>query len=135
MVTGNLARKNDPAHLFVDPATADGASSGLRMPSLVSCNNVFTVDQADIITTLGHLSDALAQHFNDCVKAALGLSVVGAIPRMPAGRSSEALGWIVHLESASSVAEAFRSVRTAVTFGEAAQALLVTLCAPPVGDR
>src|SRR4051794_6026381 len=55
MVTGNLARRNDAAHLYVDPATADGASSGLRAPSLVSCNNLFTVDQEDIVNTPGHL--------------------------------------------------------------------------------
>ncbi|MGB7161546.1 MAG: polysaccharide biosynthesis tyrosine autokinase [Tepidisphaeraceae bacterium] len=53
----------------------------------------------------------------DEVKAALGLSVVGAIPHMASGRTSEARGWVVHLESASPVAEAYRSVRTAVTFG------------------
>jgi mRNA interferase MazF len=73
MVTGNLARRNDPAHLFVDPATPDGASSGLRMPSLVSCNNLLTIDQEDIINTLGHLSDVLKQQLNDCLKAALEL--------------------------------------------------------------
>jgi mRNA-degrading endonuclease toxin of MazEF toxin-antitoxin module len=32
MVTGNLARRNDAAHVFVDPSTVDGASSGLRAP-------------------------------------------------------------------------------------------------------
>jgi mRNA interferase MazF len=73
MVTGNLARKNDPAHLFVDPATPDGGSSGLRMPSLVSCNNLFTVDQEDLISMLGHLSHTLEQQLNDCLKAALEL--------------------------------------------------------------
>jgi mRNA interferase MazF len=71
MVTGNLTRKNDPAHLFVDPATPDGASSGLRMPSLVSCNNLFTVDQEDILSTLGRLSNLHEQQLNDCLKAAL----------------------------------------------------------------
>jgi mRNA interferase MazF len=73
MVTGNLSRQNDPAHLFIDPATPDGASSGLRMPSLVSCNNLFTVDQEDIVKALGHLSDTLIQQLNDCLKAALDI--------------------------------------------------------------
>jgi mRNA interferase MazF len=73
MVTRNLARKNDPAHLFVGPATPDGASSGLRMQSLVSCNNIFTVDHEDLISTLGHLSDPLMWHRNDCLKAAFEL--------------------------------------------------------------
>jgi mRNA interferase MazF len=73
MVTGNLQRKNDPAHLFVDPTTPEGASSGLRAPSLVSCNNLLTIDQEDILKTLGRLSDVLKQELNDCLKAALDL--------------------------------------------------------------
>jgi hypothetical protein len=71
MVTGNLQRAADPAHLFVDPQTQDGASSGLRGPSLVSCNNLFTVDQEDVIRKLGHLSNVLKSKLNECLKAAL----------------------------------------------------------------
>jgi mRNA-degrading endonuclease toxin of MazEF toxin-antitoxin module len=56
MVTGNLARKNDPAHLFVDPATPE-----------------FTIDQEDIIKTLGRLSPVLEMKLDDCLKAALGM--------------------------------------------------------------
>jgi mRNA interferase MazF len=73
MVTGNLQRAQDAAHLFVDPNAPDGASSGLRAQSLVSCNNVFTLDQEDIVKTLGHLSDVLTQKLDDCLKAALAL--------------------------------------------------------------
>jgi len=73
MVTGNLQRRNDPAHLFVDPSDPDGASSGLRAASLVSCNNLFTIDQEDIVRTLGQLSDVLRIKLNDCLKAALAL--------------------------------------------------------------
>lgn len=65
------------------------------------------------------------------VKANLGLSVVGAIPRMPPAGSAEARGWAVHLESMSPVAEAYRSVRTAVTFAfdGNARSILVTSAA------
>jgi mRNA interferase MazF len=71
MVTGNLQRAADPAHLFIDPQTRDRASSGLRGPSLVSCNNLFTVDQEDAIRKLGHLSDVLKAKLKGCLKAAL----------------------------------------------------------------
>ncbi len=74
MVTGNLRRRGDAAHLFIDPADPDGASSGLSFPSLVSCNNLFTLDQVRVIRTLGHLSDVLKQRLDDCLKAALELS-------------------------------------------------------------
>jgi len=73
MVTGNLHRITDPAHLFVDPNAPAGASSGLRVPSLVSCNNLFTIDQTDIAKTLGRLSDVLIHQLNDCLKAAMGI--------------------------------------------------------------
>jgi mRNA interferase MazF len=73
MVTGNLTRKGDPSHLFIDPSNPQGASSGLRFPSLVSCNNLFTIDQSRIQQVLGRLSDALLRDLNDCVKAALDL--------------------------------------------------------------
>jgi mRNA interferase MazF len=53
MVTGNLQRRTDPAHLFVDPAASEGVSAGLRAPSLVSCTNLFTIDQEDVSKTLG----------------------------------------------------------------------------------
>jgi mRNA interferase MazF len=73
MVTGNLRRRGDPSHLYVDPGDPDGMSSGLAFPSLVSCNNLFTVEQASIIQIVGHLSDALQRQLIDCLKAALEL--------------------------------------------------------------
>ncbi len=73
MITGNLRRIGDPSHLLVDPSTPDGAGSGLNGRSLVSCNNVFTIDQTDIIRTLGRLPAAAMQKVNSCLKAALGI--------------------------------------------------------------
>src|SRR5260370_40230554 len=63
MITGNLRRRGDPSHLFIDPAVEP--SSGLRYPSLVSCNNLLMAEQADIRQTIGHLSDAGKQRLND----------------------------------------------------------------------
>src|SRR5690349_12543627 len=59
MVTGNLRRRGDPSHLYVDPNDAEGSSWGLSFPSLVSCNNLYTVSQANIQQIIGHLSDVL----------------------------------------------------------------------------
>jgi mRNA interferase MazF len=39
LITGNLRPAGDPSHFLVDPAAPDGAGSGLRGPSPVSCNN------------------------------------------------------------------------------------------------
>lgn len=71
MITGNLRRRGDPSHLFIDPVTEP--TTGLRYPSLVSCNNILTSEQTDIRQTLGHLSVALKQQLNNCLKAALEL--------------------------------------------------------------
>jgi mRNA interferase MazF len=73
MITGNTRRKGDPSHLYVDPNDPHGVSSGLSFPSLVSCNNQFTIEQGSILQVLGHLSDALKRQLGDCLKAALEL--------------------------------------------------------------
>ena len=73
MITGNLRRTGDPAHMLVDPTTPDGAGSGLNGASLVSCNNLYTIDQVAILRTLGRLSVAAMRKVDDCLKAALGL--------------------------------------------------------------
>ncbi len=74
MITGNLRRQGDPSHFLIDPFTPEGAASGLTGPSLVSCNNLYTVDQSCVLQILGHLADVLKQQLNDCLKAALDLT-------------------------------------------------------------
>jgi len=71
MISGNLSRLGDPSHLLIDPAQPDGASSGLTVPSLVSCNNLATIEKTDILRTIGRLSDVLSVQLNDCLRAAL----------------------------------------------------------------
>jgi mRNA-degrading endonuclease toxin of MazEF toxin-antitoxin module len=74
MVTGNTHLVNvEPTQFLIDPATADGASSGLSKPSAVKCENFATIPQTDILDVVGHLSDVLKQKLNDCLKAALEL--------------------------------------------------------------
>ena len=57
--------------ILVGPATPEGRSAGLSKLSAVKCENLFTVAQADIRRTAGHLTDALKRKLNDCLKAAL----------------------------------------------------------------
>jgi mRNA interferase MazF len=59
--------------MLIDPATADGAASGLHMRSLVTCENLLTIREELIHRVLGRLSDPLMQKVNDCLKAALAL--------------------------------------------------------------
>lgn len=74
MITGNLRLAGtEPTQFLIDPTTPEGTSSGLAQASAVKCENLMTVAQADILRTLGHLSDILTRKLNDCLKAALEL--------------------------------------------------------------
>jgi mRNA interferase MazF len=74
MISGNVRyAQAGPTQLLIDPATPDGQSSGLNYASAVKCNNLYTVDQRDIIATIGSLSPALMSRVDDCLKEALGL--------------------------------------------------------------
>jgi mRNA-degrading endonuclease toxin of MazEF toxin-antitoxin module len=73
-VTTNLRLvATEPTQFLVDPATTDGASSGLSAPSAVKCENLYTVSQTRIKRTPGHLSDALKKKLDASLKAALEL--------------------------------------------------------------
>jgi mRNA-degrading endonuclease toxin of MazEF toxin-antitoxin module len=73
-ITTNLKRvATEPTQFLIDPSTPEGQSAGLPQPSAVKCENLFTVSQAEIRRTLGHLSDVLKQKLDDCLKAALEL--------------------------------------------------------------
>ncbi len=73
MISGNLRRAGEATHCLIDPATSEGASSCLHGPSLVVCVNLYTMEQADVLRIVGHLSDVLLRKVNDCLKAALEL--------------------------------------------------------------
>jgi mRNA-degrading endonuclease toxin of MazEF toxin-antitoxin module len=74
MITGNTRLVGvEPTQFLIDPASVEGASSGLSYSSAVKCENLATIPQADIIDTIGHLSQALQQRLNDCLKAVLEL--------------------------------------------------------------
>jgi mRNA interferase MazF len=59
--------------LSVDISTIEGRQSGLRLPSIVQCENLLTVDKGFVIQTVGHLSKALMGQIDQCLKAALGI--------------------------------------------------------------
>jgi mRNA-degrading endonuclease toxin of MazEF toxin-antitoxin module len=73
-ITSNVSHINrEPTQFLIDPATPDGAMAGLQHPSAVKCENVFTISQARIRRTVGHLSDTLNAKLNECLKAAMEL--------------------------------------------------------------
>lgn len=69
------------------------------------------------------------------IKQALGVSVLGVVPAMPPGLTQTGRGMKVHVDPSSDVAEAYRTVRTAVYFGlpdENSKTILIT--SPSAGD-
>jgi capsular exopolysaccharide synthesis family protein len=69
------------------------------------------------------------------VQAIVGLPVLGVVPAMNGGRSAVARAMAVHLDPRSVVAEAYRTIRTAVFFGagnSGCKTILVT--SPEPGD-
>ena len=73
MITGNLKHATETS-VLVDPTLQQGKSSGLHGPSLVKCTNLYTIRQADVITTIGMLSTSLIGEVDNSLKVALGLS-------------------------------------------------------------
>lgn len=73
MISGNVGHAAEATQLLVDPATADGDSSGLHGPSVVKCCNLFTVAQADIRRIIGRFSETMMIRLEACLKSALDL--------------------------------------------------------------
>lgn len=48
--------------------------SGLKQTSVVSCENLLTVVQSDILRTIGHLPDVLMQRVDAALKESLALT-------------------------------------------------------------
>jgi mRNA interferase MazF len=73
MITGQTRRAPEPTQLLIDISNPDGSRSGLHKNSAVNCVNLFTLEQAKVRQTIGHLAPQLMQRVDDCLKAALGL--------------------------------------------------------------
>lgn len=59
--------------LEIDITTTEGQQTGLRLNSVVQCENLITYDQALILRVLGRLSASAMQQVDVCLKAALGI--------------------------------------------------------------
>jgi len=72
-ITTNLARAGEPTHPLIEASAIEGRHSGLLHDSLVSCNNLVTVELTRIHKVIGRLPATTMQRIDDCLKAALGL--------------------------------------------------------------
>jgi mRNA interferase MazF len=72
-ITSNLQRRGDKSHVLVETATPDGQQTGLLFDSLISCNNLATIETALIDKRIGTLAPATLQQVHIALKAALEL--------------------------------------------------------------
>jgi len=71
ITSSNRRMTGSPTHVPVDLATLEGRQTGLRIPSIVQCENLITIDQSFAIRALGSFSPALMRQVNIAIKAAL----------------------------------------------------------------
>ncbi len=72
-VTTTTHRRGEQTQLFIDPATPEGHATGLLRPSVVTCENLATIEQKLVQRAIGSLPPVLVQAINECLKASLGL--------------------------------------------------------------
>jgi capsular exopolysaccharide synthesis family protein len=68
------------------------------------------------------------------IQASLGLQVLGVVPEMVGAMSQSHRGMKVYMDPASDIAEAYRTVRTAMYFGLPEDARTVLVTSPSAGD-
>jgi mRNA-degrading endonuclease toxin of MazEF toxin-antitoxin module len=69
----SVTRAGSFTHVFVDPQTPDGQSTGLLHPSYIQCENLFTLDQHLILRGIGRVSVSVQARNDERLKAALEL--------------------------------------------------------------
>ena len=106
------------------PHKTAALGSAMILGLLLGCGLAFLRDWMD---------DRL--HSADDVRAGLGVKLLGVVPQMPTGISPAVAAQKVALDPASEVAEAYRTIRTALYFGapkDRSKTILVT--SPSAGD-
>jgi mRNA interferase MazF len=72
-VTTMLSRVGDKSHILIEVGTPEGRQTGLIHDSVISCNNLATIDERLIQKLKGTLAAKTVHEMNDCLKAALEL--------------------------------------------------------------
>lgn len=74
LITSSRHRRVGAAtQYFADISTPEGQQTGLRLNSVVQCENLITYDRSLILRVIGSFSTSAMQQIDDCLKAALGI--------------------------------------------------------------
>lgn len=68
------------------------------------------------------------------IPVSLGATLLAMIPRVNSRLSAVARGQLVHLDSCSAAAEAYRGIRTSISLGEFREARTILVASPATGD-
>ena len=72
-ITTTTHRSQEPTQLLVEVATPAGRQSGLLKDSIVSCENVATVEQTLLTRVIGSLPVGVMSRVDDCLRESLAL--------------------------------------------------------------
>lgn len=73
-ITSNARAAAQPTHLLVEAVTTEGRQAGLRHDSVVSCNNLATIEQSLIVRTIGSLSATSRAEVDACLNGPLQIA-------------------------------------------------------------
>ena len=72
-ITTTTHRSNEPSQLLIDVASPAGRQTGLVKDSVVTCENIATLDKGLVLRKIGSFSDDLMRQVGECLKDALAL--------------------------------------------------------------
>ena len=73
-ITTNISRAYEATQLLIEPAKPDAAGCGLFKDSVVRCERLYSIPQANVRRVIGKLSNVLEKKIDECLKKALGIS-------------------------------------------------------------
>jgi len=74
LITSSRHRRVGAAtQCVIDITTPEGQQTGLRLNSVIQCENLLTYDQGFILRVLGRLSTTSMEQIDACLKAALSI--------------------------------------------------------------
>jgi mRNA interferase MazF len=75
MITRTIHRATtEPTQLLIDPATPEGAATGVLHPSVVKCEHLITLHGSLLTRVIGKMPPKLMQSVDLCLKESLQLS-------------------------------------------------------------
>jgi mRNA interferase MazF len=73
-ITSNISRAHEPTQILLLVASPEGKQSGIIVDSVVSCENILTIENGLVSRKIGHLPATLMQCIDQALKVSLALT-------------------------------------------------------------